>query len=276
MIKGAWLALLTLGLCGCCATRPAATAELDGLPVLIVPHADIPPVVDGVLDDPVWQHAAIIKGLKPSLGGRYQDRIDKIPTTVRVAWDTNNLYVAFECVDSDVYTTGKLKHDDDLYQEDVCEVFIDGKGDGRQYVEIQVSPLGATLDMMYLLTATPEYTAGKRFTPQFAQTDRWCFREWEMQGLQAASKLVMRDGRVVGWTTEIAIPAESIMKRRGKKAYEPCELRANFMRYDWPLNPKTGKRALLHMNWSPVLGGCPHISPAAMGRLELEPPQSTQ
>jgi hypothetical protein len=50
-------------------------------------------------------------------------------------------------------------------------------------------------------------------------------------------------------------------------------MRANFLRYDWiPGQDEAGQRRLQPQNWSPVAIGCPHISPAAMGRITLAPP----
>ncbi|HCE42587.1 MAG TPA: hypothetical protein DET40_03465 [Lentisphaeria bacterium] len=240
------------------------------VPSLDVPLLATPPVIDGKLDDPAWKDAAVIKGLRSSRGKNYQDKIDKIPTTIRVLWDENYLYVGFECIDADIYSSGKMKHDEDLYKEDVCEVFIDGKGDGRQYVEIQATPDGESLDLMYVFTGDPEYTSELRMTPEFCDKERWGFREWNMEGLRTAGSRIERDGKIVGWSVEMAIPAAAVVKRQGLKNFVPMEIRANFMRYDWPADEKTGKRDLLHMNWSPVLKGCPHISPSSMGRLVLK------
>ncbi|OGV41422.1 MAG: hypothetical protein A2X48_09290 [Lentisphaerae bacterium GWF2_49_21] len=243
--------------------------KTEGIPSLIVPRAETAPVIDGKLDEPAWSGAAVIKGLHPSRGESYRDRIGKIPTTVRVLWDENFLYVSFECVDDDIYSSGKLKHDDDLYKEDVCEVFIDGKGDGRQFVEIQANPDGVNLDLMYVFTGDPEYTSELRMTSEFCDKNRWGFREWNMEGLRTAGSRISRDGKIVGWNVEMAIPAAAVVKRQGLKNFAPMEIRANFLRYSWPVDEKTGKRDLLHMNWFPVLKGCPHISQSSMGRLVL-------
>jgi hypothetical protein len=48
-------------------------------------------------------------------------------------------------------------------------------------------------------------------------------------------------------------------------------MRGNLMRYDHPVRPGKEKRDMLFMNWSPVEPGCPHISPAAMGHIILDP-----
>lgn len=255
-------------LAGCRTGSPPPAAAV---PVLRIPHTAVAPVVDGNLDEPAWARAAVISGLRESRGGHEQDRIDRLPTTIRVLWDENYLYVGFACTGTDLFMSGQLKHDDDLYKENTCEVFLDGKGDGRQIVEVQANAAGVNLDMLHLFTGEPEYTPDLRMTQEFCDRERWKLREWEMEGLRTAGAVVRRDGVVTGWRIEMAIPAAAVVKRCGLDHFAPMELRANFIRYDWPRDPVTGKREMLHMNWAPVLRGCPHISPPAMGRLILLP-----
>jgi hypothetical protein len=239
---------------------------LGTVPALAVPHTAVPPVIDGSLTDEVWLAAASLPALLPALGAA-AGPIAALPTTVRVLWDEQYLYVGFECMDSDIFCTGTRKHDELLFQEDVCEVFIDGVGDGRQYVEVQVNPAGVNLDLMYVFTRDADYTPEMRLTPELCRTDRWKFLEWEMTGLRTAART-----NASGWTAELAIPAESIMKRKDSPVFLPAEIRANFIRYDWPVSLATRQRDLLQQNWSPVLIGNPHNSPARMGRLMLMPP----
>lgn len=247
-------------LCSC------ASVPVKNQPELLVPHAITNPVIDGKITEKEWGKAGIIKGLKPCLGGKYQEKIDKVPTEIRVLWSEDFLFIAFTCIDDDIVAT-MTKHDDFLYNEDVCEVFVDPYGDGRQYFEIQVSPNNIVLDKMFVMSAPPKYTKNLRFTPDFY--DRWGFLEWNFKDLQTATAPLIKDGKKIGWTTEIAIPAKLLAKRYGKNNLFPMTMRANFMRYDWQPNKK-GKRSMIHMNWAPVQHGCPHISPAAMGYLKLE------
>lgn len=240
-----------------------------GLPRLDVPRAAQAPTIDGDVADAVWAGAARIDGLLPAAKAGPADR-ELRSTVVRALWDTNALYVAFDCEDDEVFSTGTLKHDDNVYLEDVVEVFLDGFGDGRQFVEIQVAPDGTTLDMMYLLTAEMKLAPDGRIAPDVSRRDRWGFREWEMEGLQAAAKRTAR-----GWSAEVAIPAGPVVKRRGTSVFEPGEIRAQFMRYDHvPVEGKASRR-LIQQNWSPVIHGNPHNTPSRMGRLVLIDDQPT-
>jgi hypothetical protein len=242
----------------------ASVRELPELPALTVPRTATAPVIDGDTSDAAWKQASVIPGLLPALKANSKADLDIQSTTVRVLWDEQNLYVAFDCTDDEVYSTGTLKHDDDIYKEDVCEVFLDGKGDGRQYVEIQVGPTGVNLDLMYLISSEAELGPDLRLSPRVMSRERWAFREWEMAGLKTAAKKTDS-----GWSAELAIPAESIMKRQGSKTFMPTEIRAHFMRYDWIPVAGEEERRLIQQNWSPVPHGNPHNTPALMGRLLL-------
>ena len=254
------------------------TALLSGeaaplvVPEITIPHTSEPPVIDGLLGDACWSKAAVIEGLLPARGGTYQAKIDRRPTTVRLLWDKDNLYVSFACKDEDVFATGTVAHDGNIYTEDACEVFIDAKGDGRQWLEIQVNPLNQTLDLMSFFTGNPQaVTKTLRLAPEETALDFWSFRAWEAEGLRNASgRLVDGDGNIVGWTVEMAIPAKLLMKRWDGGDLRPLEMRANFVRYDHP-RKEDGEREVIFMSWGTVEHGCPHISPAAMGRLLLQP-----
>lgn len=248
-----------------CAALVAAQAQ--ELPSIQVPKAAAPSI-NGVIDSKEWAGAALIKSLGVCRGGKYQDKAAKLPTEVRLLWNEEALYVAFSCVDADIFST-KTQRDDFIYLEDVCEVFLDQIGDGRQYYEIQVSPNNAILDKIFILTAEPQSTPQLRLTPECCAKDLWSFLEWNMEGLRTATGRIVEDGRTVGWTVEIAIPAKALMKRRGTDKLAPCEMRANFLRYDWQPGRDPSKREGIFLNWSPVANGCPHISPAAMGRMSL-------
>ena len=245
----------------------ACFAVVADIPRLSVPHTDVAPVVDGDLSDAVWANAARIDGLKPAL-----DAAADLPapqqTTVRVLWSETHLYVAFDCVDGEVFSSGTMKHDDNLFTEDVVEVFLDGKGDGRQFVEIQSSPDGTNLDLMYVYSADVKPGEDGRIDSAIIRTDRWGFLGWEMWGLRTAGRKTEK-----GWSVEFAIPVESIVHRLGFKTLEKgLELHAHFVRYDYvpEADGTTEKRRLLQQTWNPVLTGNPHNSPFHMGVLVLE------
>lgn len=231
-------------------------------PSLAVPHAAAPPAIDGSLDDAAWAGAAVIAGLSPARGARRGPEFDLLATEIRLLWDADALYVAFRCRDDEVWASGAIAHDGDVYTDDVVEVFVDPQGDGRQWMEFQVNPLNTTLDLMSLDVGDGASQANGRLV---STAGLFSFRAWEAPGLRTAT------GRFPGgWTVELAIPAAVLTRRSGGGPLGARSMRGNLMRYDHRPRPD-GTRALVHMNWAPVAHGCPHLSPAAMGELVLLP-----
>ena len=253
---------------GCKTPLTAPPADRPPVPILSVPHAKSPPIIDGRLDENAWASAAVIPALLPCRGENGAN-LTNIPTTIRLLWDRTNLYVGVECVDNDLYLSGRMQHDGYLHEEDVFEVFLDGKGDGQQSIEVQINADNVTCDIMSLVTAPVQCTRDLTLTEAILTWNAWSFREWTMAGMQTAALKTVRDGKTVGWTAELALPAFWIARRCGLREFRPMDLRANFVRMDWQPDPRTGIRRMVEANWSPTLRGCPHISPWAMGILRL-------
>ena len=254
------LALLAVAAC-----LTAADVPTLQVPTLQVPHAaSVPPLDAAATPAAVWTNAVLIPTLTQSKNGA---RANSLPATqVRLLWDSKALYVRFDCTDAEVYLPFS-KHDDPLFQGDVVEVFLDPVGDARQWFELQVAANNATFDQNLVLTAEAKSNADGMLLDELLQRDWWMWAGYEMEGLTTAAQQ-----RPDGWTVELAIPAKSAAKRLGSQTWKAGDkLRANFMRYDWTPPGADGKRGLLPMNWAPVLTGCPHISPQAMGTLELMP-----
>ncbi|MBN2712833.1 MAG: carbohydrate-binding family 9-like protein [Planctomycetes bacterium] len=253
------------------AQKPAAPKETKTAttPSLTIPFTATAPVIDGKLDEKLWDKAALIDGLTPPLHIKPSPLNPDPRTEVRIMWGKSDLYVFFTCHDKNIISTGKYKHDEDLYREDVCEVFIDPVGDARQYVELQINPAGEVLDKIFLLTAEAESTPSLRLTPKFSSKDLWGFRAWEFDGLRVGTGKLTENGKETGWTVELALPAKTLLHRLGAKEFKAMTMRANFLRYDWRVSEKNGKLELFPANWAPTQHGCPHISPAAMGTIKL-------
>ncbi len=99
--------------------------------------------IDGVLDEPAWKNAPVIRLREGALGGPV-----KYATRVRMLWDDEAIYLAFECDDPDVHAP-RTKHDDSLWMHDLVEVFIDADADEKSYVELHVAANGATADVLW-------------------------------------------------------------------------------------------------------------------------------
>ncbi len=161
---------------------------MSELPLYLCRKASGPIVVDGYLDEPAWANAQTVPLVLADTGAAPRQ-----PTHARLLWDNDYLYVAFSCQDDDIWGT-TTERDCDIYNQEVVEVFIDAASCGTAYVEIEVSPLNAVLDLFMLWR-------------EDRQRGLW---DWDSTGLQTA---VVVDGdpwhRATedrSWTVEMAIP----------------------------------------------------------------------
>jgi hypothetical protein len=114
------------------------------LPVYDAPRLSAPPRLDGIVDNREWGMAPWTEPFLPS-SGRGMARVS---TRARMAWDPGHLYLAFVADDPDIQGT-LMRRDQPVYREEAVEVFIDAKGTGRDYVELQVSPNGTQFDAAF-------------------------------------------------------------------------------------------------------------------------------
>jgi hypothetical protein len=257
------LFLLSLSLLLAATTQPTDPLAAEP-PVLDVPLASVTPAVGADPADPAWTAAARIAELTPSVN---RDKVvaQLQPTQVLLLWDDGHLYVRFICHDTRIHSDF-TKRDEPLYKADVVEVFLDVVGDGRQYFELQVSPGNVVFDQNITVTAEPKHQADGVLEWAIVGRDLWLDLGYTMKGLRTATSRVTLEGGAPGWIVDLAIPAKFALRRVGTDRFTAGQqLRANLLRYDYPAEE-------LHAgNWSPVRHGCPHISPARMGRLRLLP-----
>jgi hypothetical protein len=123
-------------------------AESEKLPPLMPFRTDIPPVIDGVLDDPVWTQAPSETGFKtwsPDFG---KDMHEK--TVVYYAYDRENLYFAYRCYDSE---PAKIKASvaarDTIRQDDWICLNLDTFNDQQSLYAFYVNPLGIQSDSRF-------------------------------------------------------------------------------------------------------------------------------
>lgn len=198
---------------------------------------DSPPVINGVLDDEAWAYAQAID-LVHSEDGSPATK----PTTAKMCWDNDNLYISFECIDQDIWGT-MTKRDDLIWNEEVVEAFLSPDCSLTHYYELNVSPRNVVFDT--------EITASDDDPPAINGKI-----EWDIAGLRTAvvvdGTLDIRDDIDNKWTVEIAIPFSSL----GCTSPKPGEeWRGNLYRID--LSPEPAE----FQAWSPTL-----ITPAAFHR----------
>ena len=189
--------------------------------------------IDGKLDEPAWQNAVSTGPFVGTMTGHTAEQA----TIVKLLWDDQNLYLAFQIEDTDIWGTLE-KHDDKLWTQEAAEVFLDADGDGKSYVELQVSPRNVTFDS---------------WLPGYRQNDN----AWD-SGMQTAVQVQgtvnQRDDKDKSWTVEMRVPMAAVKGRmeamKGVPPQVGSEWRANFFRLDHPYGkPQVGS------SWSPPMLG---------------------
>jgi hypothetical protein len=111
---------------------------------LVAVRTDTPPVIDGKLDEASWSQANVATGFTD-----YRiEQLAKEQTFVRVLYDDENIYIAFECVELDPNNIVGIerKYDQSLSDEDSVVARLDTFHDHRCTYVFGVNTLGTRFD----------------------------------------------------------------------------------------------------------------------------------
>ncbi len=160
---------------------PAAKPE-ETAPVLA--KADVPPVIDGVLDDPAWAAGLKFDGFKtfkPDYGKDASQR-----TEAYIAYDAENFYFAFRCFDDEpTKIKAAVSKRDNIFQDDLAFINIDTFNDRQSAFAFIVNPLGIQGDGMVNVQGNLETSFDAVWYSKGAIDDK-------------------------GWTVEARVPLKSI------------------------------------------------------------------
>ena len=224
------------------ATVPVQVKEPPALKRYLVRKTPKPIKIDGKLDEAAWKAA-------PS-SGMFVNTMTGEPaqpnTEAKLLWDNQNLYLAFENADTDVWGT-LAERDSKLWTQEMDEVMIDANGDGKGYIELQVAPNGTIFD-----TYLPTYRKYEdSLDPKRKPYD------WNSK-LKAAVKvdgtLNKREDQDKGWTVEMALPLADVNGLDSKGVKVPPAFgdkwRLNMFRMDSPKD-----KPQVALGWSaPMVG----------------------
>lgn len=198
------------------APEPAAKATRREPVVCECRPATGPIVIDGKLDDAAWQAAAVIDDFRiPWLAD--QPRARKA-TRARMLWDQDNLYVAADMDDGDLYAD-VTEHDGNTWDNDVFEVFLKPSADEPAYYEFHVTPLNTVFDMFLPRRGhVGRFKGDGEFGIESAVALRGTLEQWA--------------DRDQGWTAEIRIPWAGLARTGGRPA-PGAEWRFALCRYDF-------------------------------------------
>jgi hypothetical protein len=134
---------------GATGTKPVVHAPGPGGSVVLpaekanpvtIPRFDKAPVIDGKLDDAVWQNAAVLKDFYQIDPG--DNTPPSKPTEVLIGYDPKFLYIAFRAFDEPDKIRSTIAKRDNIWQDDYVGFYLDTFNDKRKAFEMFFNPLG--------------------------------------------------------------------------------------------------------------------------------------
>jgi hypothetical protein len=120
---------------------------LTAQPEIRAVYTEKPPKIDGLINDVVWQKAALINDLyqrEPHSGEPVSEK-----TEFYFLYDHHNIYIGIRCIDDPKRITSKeLSRDGDLGEDDRIQVIFDTYLDGRSGYWFQIGPRGSIGDAL--------------------------------------------------------------------------------------------------------------------------------
>src|SRR5687768_1726153 len=176
---------------------PAPSAAAKGSFVLppeksqpvVVPKFETPPVIDGKLNEDVWQKAVVLKDFYQIQPG--DNTPPSKPTEVLLGFDAKFLYIAFKATDDPDKIRSTVAKRDNIFQDDYVGFFLDTFNDKRKAFEAFFNPLGIQADG--ILTEGD----GEDFSVDLLMESKGIIHE-------------------TGFTVEVAIPFKSLRFEAGK------------------------------------------------------------
>ncbi len=200
-----------------------------------------PPTIDGKLDEEAWSK----KAAAANLGGTRGDKGPAERTWVKALYDAENLYLAFFAQDNDAWSSLKDR-DSETWTEEVVEIFIDPDGDGKDYIELQVTPNNVIFDARF----AAKLGRGKGSRQEQIDTAK----AWTSKLVSA----VHVDGTAndpsdtdKSWTVELKIPFADIP---GDAPTAGKSWKINFYRFDAPREADGKRQRQKAWAWAPPFG----------------------
>ena len=152
---------------------------------IVAAKTDIPPVIDGVLNDETWSGATVIEDIHQIRPFEYQAPTQR--TRFYLAYDNDNIYIAMRAWDTSPGgpIAQVLRQGAEINSDDRVGVIFDTFNDNRNGFQFELNPNGVRQDGLF------------KNVSQYA-------REWD--GIWAGEATILDDG----WIAEIAIPLKTL------------------------------------------------------------------
>lgn len=163
--------------------------------VLVAKYSEKPVVIDGILDDPVWQKA---NRYPFCLSREKEEEFPEEKGEVMLAWDDEYLYIGAKFIDSDIIQTGE--NQSHLYKTgDLIEIFLKPEKE-EWYWELYGTPSNKQ---------TVFWFPARKFLGIFRNMDKWTGHLIKMKvASYVEGTLNKSDDKDKYWTIEIAIPVK--------------------------------------------------------------------
>ncbi len=215
---------------------------------IIAHRTPVPIVIDGRLDEAAWKGAVVSPRFVDLISGK-PTRFD---TRVRLLWDDDQLYVAFQ-VEEPAVRAHLTDHNDPIYSENDVELFIAGDD---AYYEFEINARNTVYEVFFIWERAYA-SGGFAANPEFARSRLSGFNgvgfhdhprgprlgqfNWRFPGLRTAVHVdgTLNDdaNRDRGWTVEIALPWRGMewLAKTGNRPLPPREgdeWRMDFSRFN--------------------------------------------
>jgi Domain of unknown function (DUF5916)/Carbohydrate family 9 binding domain-like len=107
---------------------------------IVITKFDKPPVIDGKLEEEVWQKAVVLKDFYQIQPG--DNTPPSRPTEVLLGFDAKFLYIAFKATDEPDKVRATIAKRDNIFQDDYVGFYLDTFNDKRKAFEVFFNPLG--------------------------------------------------------------------------------------------------------------------------------------
>ncbi len=199
----AWLAALPVP----ALTQGNATAGAPSVgPAARVARVDARPVLDGVLDEPLWRRAGRLEGFVQTHPG--DNTPPSFPTVVLIAFDSTTLYLGIQAADDSGRVRTTVAPRDNIQADDHVALYLDTFGDRRRAYVLAFNPLGIQQDGLF--------------------TEGTGFPDWSVDVVMQSA------GRVGagGWTVEAAVPLRSLRYSAGRQGHWTVQVQRRIKRLD--------------------------------------------
>jgi hypothetical protein len=171
-----------------------------------------PPLIDGLLDDPVWQRAPSVSEFKSFIPDFGKEPSEK--TVAYMAYDSENLYFAFKCYDRepDKIKTAVAKRDSTRADDYVC-INLDTFNDQQSLYAFYVNPLGIQTDSRYssgkedLSVDVVWYSAGRLDPDGYSVELRVPFKSIRYAGSSRIEMSIFFERRISRRSEQVSYPA---------------------------------------------------------------------